>query len=271
MPEFRYFHVDAFADRPMMGNQAAVMPMDEFEPDDTLLAIAAENNFSETAYIVRTGEDSWDLRWFTPTIEAPLCGHATLASAHVLFNHLGFNGEEIQFDTRASGRLSVRKIEDGSLQMTFPAHMPQRVETPPGLAVALGAEPTEVWSGPFMLAVFEDEETVRHLQPDIRAIGRITAGVEGDQGNLICAAIGDHEHDVVSRFFGPGSGIDEDPATGSAHCMLTPLFAQKLGKQDMACFQAFPGRGAVVNVCLDGENVKLTGKAVTVVEGMFYL
>ena len=130
MAEYGYFHIDAFAERPMMGNQAAVMPMDSFLPDAQLQAIAAENNFAETAYIVKTGDDSWDLRWFTPAMEVPLCGHATLASAHAIFNHLGFEGDAINFDTRQSGRLVVRKLDDGRLEMDFPADMPKRIEIP---------------------------------------------------------------------------------------------------------------------------------------------
>ena len=270
MTQYRYFHVDAFTDEPLKGNQAAVMPMDAFADDKTLQAIAADNNFAETAYIVQTGDDSWDLRWFTPTREVPLCGHATQASAHVLYKHLGFEGETVHFDTKWSGRLNVERDADGCYVMDFPAALPKRCETPAGLAVALGCDPTELWSGPYILAVFEDAATVKHLSPDVRALSGVTAGVPGDQGHIICAAQGEHNYDVVSRFFAPGSGISEDAATGSAHCIIAPLFSKKIGKNDLTCYQAYPGRGAVIRTRLDGDRVKLIGQAVTMVEGTFY-
>ena len=271
MAQYRYFHIDAFANAPLMGNQAAVIPMDAFLPDVQLQAIATENNFAETAYIVQTSEDSYDLRWFTPAIEVPLCGHATLASAHVLFNHLGFAKEAVHFDTRKSGRLSVRQLTDGRLEMDFPAQMPKRVEAPAGLADALGCNPIEVWSGPFVMVVLENAETVRRLRPDIAALSEVTTDFEGDRGNIICSAPGDNGYDVVSRFFGPGSGIDEDPATGSAHCIIGPLFVEKLGKPEISCFQAYPGRGAHIDVRLEGGRIKLIGRSFTVVEGTFFL
>ncbi|MBB33936.1 MAG: PhzF family phenazine biosynthesis protein [Hirschia sp.] len=271
MAEYRYFHIDAFAEKPMMGNQAAVMPMDSFLPDEQLQAIAAENNFAETAYIVKTSDDSWDLRWFTPSMEVPLCGHATLASAHVLFNHLGFKDEAIKFDTRQSGRLVVRKLDDGRLEMDFPADMPKRIEIPRYFAEAVGADPNELWQGSFLLAVFNDPNVVRHLDPDLDAFMQIAKDATGDPGNLICAAPTSGDFDVVSRVFAPGSGIPEDPATGSAHCLIAPFFSDKLGKDELTCCQAFPGRGGVIGTRCEGDRVKLMGNSVTVVEGVFRL
>ncbi len=271
MPQYPYFHVDAFANAPLTGNQAAVMPMDAFPEDDQLLAIAAENNFAETAYVVRSGENSWDLRWFTPLLEVPLCGHATLAAAHVLFNQGVVAGDTINFDTRQSGRLSVTKLDDGRLEMDFPAHPPRRIDCPDGLVEALGVPPVEVWAGPYLLAVMQDASVVRNLTPNIGAIEPISGGATGGRGNLICAASGDGEYDVVSRFFAPGSGIPEDPATGSAHCIIAPLFSEKLGKSDLSCFQAYPGRGGFIDTAMREDRVLLRGRSITVVEGKFNL
>ena len=271
MSKYRYFHVDAFANKPFEGNQAAVMPMDAY-PDDTILqAIAAENNFAETAFIVQTGGDSWELRWFTPTIEVPLCGHATLASAHVIFNELGFQGDIIHFDTRKAGRLSVVRLDNGQLEMDFPADPPRRTDIPVGLSEALGAEPKELWAGAFLLAVFDTPDEVVALAPNYAAVEPIAGEATGGRGNVICSAIGHDGKDVVSRFFAPGSGIPEDAATGSAHCIIAPLFSEKLEKEELSCFQAFPGRGAYIGTKMSGDRVKLRGASVTVVEGWFNL
>lgn len=271
MADCRFFQVDAFAERPMAGGPAAVMPMDAFPPDAVMQAIAAENNLAETAFIVAKAEGVWDLRWFTPSLEVPLCGHATLASAHVIFSHLAFDGSQIGFDT-ASGRLTVKRLGDGRLEMDFPAMMPKRIDSPQGLAEALGATPSEVWAAQFLLAVFESPASVRALDPDYRAIKPIASEATQGRGNVICAAPGAAEgYDVVSRFFAPGSGIDEDPATGSAHCIIAPFFSQRLGKTELRCFQAFPGRGAEITTRIAGDRVKLIGRARTVIDGVFRL
>ncbi|MBI1358693.1 MAG: PhzF family phenazine biosynthesis isomerase [Alphaproteobacteria bacterium] len=268
MADFTFFQIDAFAERPMSGGPAAVMPMDAFPADAVMQAIAAENNLAETAFVVAKGDGVWDLRWFTPTLEVPLCGHATLASAHAIYSHLSFDGPSIGFDTK-SGRLTVKRLEGGRLEMDFPATMPHRIDPPNGLAAAIGAEPAEVWAAQFLLAVFETPELVRALAPDLAAIKEISGGATGGRGNLICSAPGTDGYDVVSRFFAPGSGIPEDPATGSAHCIIAPLFSQKLGKAELKCFQAYPGRGADIGTRMDGERVKLSGRARTVIEGVF--
>ncbi|MEZ5938465.1 MAG: PhzF family phenazine biosynthesis protein [Hyphomonadaceae bacterium] len=269
MSDYRFFQVDAFAERPLSGNPAAVMPMDAFADDATLQAIAAENNLAETAFLVAEGEGVWRLRWFTPTLEVPLCGHATLASAHVLYEHLGFDGPEVGFETR-SGRLTVKRVADGRLEMDFPSTPPQRVDAPAGLAEALGAPPREVWAASYLMAIYDTAAVVRALSPDHRAIKPIaSAAVGGGRGNVICAAPGDGGYDVVSRFFAPGSGIDEDPATGSAHCIIAPYFSALLGKDELRCFQAFPGRGGDIVTRMAGDRVKLTGRARTVIEGVF--
>ena len=216
MGGYRFFQIDAFAEAAMTGGPAAVMPVDAF-PDDALMqAIAAENNLAETAFIVAKGEGVWDLRWFTPALEVPLCGHATLASAHAIFEHLGYDGAAICFDTK-SGRLTVKRLADGRLEMDFPAQPPRDVPTPEGLVEAMGAAPQKVVAGPYLMAVFATPDEVRALKPDLVRVNQISGGATGGRGNLVCAAPGASEgFDVVSRFFAPGSGIPEDPATGSA-------------------------------------------------------
>jgi PhzF family phenazine biosynthesis protein len=274
MPEFRFFQIDAFADRPMMGGPAAVMPVDAFPDVAVMQAIAAENNLAETAFLVAKGkgakgEGVWDLRWFTPLLEVPLCGHATLASAHALYAHLGYDGPEIGFDTR-SGRLTVKRLADGRLEMDFPSRPPREVAMPEGLVEALGAEPAAIVAGPYLMAIFRTPGEVRALKPDLVRVNRISGGATGGRGNLICAAPGAAEgYDIVSRFFAPGSGIPEDPATGSAHCIIAPYFSEKLGKAELKCFQAYPGRGADITTRIEGDRVKLIGRARTVIEGVF--
>lgn len=271
MAEYRFFQVDAFAEAAMTGGPAAVMPMEAFPADAVMQAIAAENNLSETAFLVAKGEGAWDLRWFTPTLEVPLCGHATLASAHVLYAYLGFSGEAIGFDTKA-GRLTVKRLADGRLEMDFPAQPPRDVPMPEGLAEAIGANPKKVVAGSYLMAIFATPDDVRALKPDLARVNRISGGATGGRGNLVCAAPGASEgFDVVSRFFAPGSGIPEDPATGSAHCIIAPYFSKLLGKVELTCFQAYPGRGAHITTRMDGDRVKLIGRGRTVIEGVFRL
>jgi PhzF family phenazine biosynthesis protein len=272
MPKLPFYQIDAFASRAFEGNQACIMPLDEFLPDATLQAIAAENNVAETAYIVRTGETSWNLRWFTPAVEVPLCGHATLASAHVLFNELGFEGEAIHFDTVKSGRLVVRKLGSGALEMDFPSGPISEIPVTDDVAAALGARPVQAWGGMFYAARFETPEEVIALKPDQRALKDLGVPGEGwDRGNFGCFAAGGAGVDVTSRFFAPGSGIDEDPATGSWHTMLARVMSERFGKNELKCFQAFPGRGAFIDTRLEGDRVKLIGTSVTVIEGRFSL
>jgi PhzF family phenazine biosynthesis protein len=275
MPELRFFQIDAFAERPMAGGPAAVMPVDAFPDDAVMQAIAAENNLAETAFIVARGNGAWDLRWFTPALEVPLCGHATLASAEAIYSHLGYDGAEVGFDTK-SGRLTVKRLADGRLEMDFPSLPPKRTEAPAGLAEAIGAEPREVWAANYLLAVFEKPEDVLALQPQLDRVKEIAGAATQGRGNLICAAPAAGSarfasYDVVSRFFAPGSGIPEDPATGSAHCTIAPLFSDKLGKAELRCFQAYPGRGADITTRMAGDRVKLIGRARTVIEGVFRL
>ncbi len=266
----RQWTVDAFASAPFRGNPACVVePFDAWPSDGWMQALAQENNQAETAFLLRHGGDParFGLRWFTPETEVPLCGHATLASSHVLFSELGCDAAELAFETRRSGVLTVSRDEAG-YRMDFPADPPRRIEVPPGLADALGAEPLEVWSAAYLVAVLADEATVRNLRPRIADLRPISAQAGGGRGDVIVAAIagGDSAFDVVDRFFAPGAGVPEDPTTGSAHCILTPLYAKKLGRARLRFHQAFPGRGGDLLCELAGDRVLLSGAAVTVAE-----
>ncbi|MEM5515899.1 PhzF family phenazine biosynthesis protein [Henriciella sp. AS95] len=270
MTTLPFYQIDAFATRTFEGNQACVMPMDEFLPDAQLLAIAAENNVAETAFIVPKGDGVWALRWFTPTIEVPLCGHATLAAAHVLFSHMGFDGREIGFDTVKSGRLTVKKAAGGRYEMDFPAPDVRKMDITDDVAAALGAWPLEAWGGPFYACVFASADDIVQLQPDLDLIRKLGVMQDVDRGNLGCLAVQGDGIDVVSRFFAPASGIPEDPATGSWHCMIAAILGPRF-KRPLDCYQAYPGRGGQIGIELIGDRVKLRGKAVTVIEGTFSL
>jgi predicted PhzF superfamily epimerase YddE/YHI9 len=258
-----YWHVDAFADRPFAGNQAAVMPLDAWLADEVLQAIAEENLFAETAFVVRdaTGAAEWELRWFTPALEVALCGHATLAAGHALLGRDG--GETVTFRTRKSGVLEVRRAGDG-YELALPA-IATEPGAPAGTAETLGVPPLEQRSSPlgYGLYVYPDEATVRALAPDMRALASF-----GDF-MAIATAPGDST-DVVSRVFVPGAGIDEDSVTGSAHSVLAPYWAERLGRASFTAHQA-SRRGGDLTCRLDGERVWLGGRCATVVEGTFYL
>ncbi len=270
----RQWTVDAFASAPFRGNPACVVePFDAWPSDGWMKALAQENNQAETAFLVRTPDPArFDLRWFTPEVEVPLCGHATLAASHVLLSELGLDVPELAFQTRGRGVLTVAKTPDG-YRMDFPADPPRRVEVPAGLAEALGAEPLEVWSAAYLVAVLRDEAAVRALRPDIPALNPISRAAGGGRGDVIVAALADpgSQVDVVDRFFAPGAGVPEDAATGSAHCILTPLYADKLGRTTLRFHQAFPGRGGDLLCELAGDRVRLTGAAVTVAESRLRL
>lgn len=258
-----YWHVDAFSARPFGGNQAAVMVLDEWLPDATLVKIGGENLFAETAFLVRdaTGEADWELRWCTPTYEIALCGHATLASGHVLLERDG--AERITFRTRKSGILEVRRSGDG-YELALPAIATAPRAYPEATAL-LGAEPLEVHRNEdrYSIFLFEDEAAVRALDPDIRGLGKL--GID----QFICTAPGNRT-DIVSRVFVPGGGVDEDSVTGSAHAVLTPFWAQKLGRKSFTAHQASQ-RGGGLTLRLEGDRAWLGGPCITVVEGVFYL
>ncbi|HEY3798711.1 MAG TPA: PhzF family phenazine biosynthesis protein [Caulobacteraceae bacterium] len=266
----RQWTIDAFADAPFRGNPACVLaPMTEWPDAARMLALAAENNQAETAFLLATDDPArFGLRWFTPKLEAPLCGHATLASAHALFAELGATAAKLVFDT-LSGPLTVSRDGAGYL-MDFPAVPARRVEAPAGLAKALGAEPVEVWAAQYLIAVLESEAVVRALTPDIPALAPIASEATQGRGNVGVTARADPgaPYDVVSRFFAPGSGIPEDPVTGSLHCALAPLWAVKLGKSALRYHQAYPGRGGDLTCEVAGDRVLICGAAVTVAESV---
>ncbi len=262
----RQWTVDAFAEGPFLGNPACVVePLDVWPSDQWMQALAMENNQAETAYLRRTADPArFDLRWFTPGQEVDLCGHATLAAGHVLLNELGLETETVTFDTR-SGPLIVMGAGD-RLEMDFPADPPRRVETPPGLEALLGATVKETWAARYLVAVLEDAEAVRGCSPDIRGL-RGYASEAGEIGQVIvCAEGGGPGVDVVDRFFAPGCGVDEDPATGSAHCILAPMYAERLGRATVRFQQIYPGRGGAFETEARGDRVFLRGRAATTVE-----
>lgn len=265
----RQWTVDAFAGAAFRGNPACVVePLDAWPDDAWMQALAMENNQAETAFLRRSADPArFDLRWFTPTMEVELCGHATLASAHVLYAELGQTAERLTFDT-LSGPLIVARDGEAYV-MDFPADPPRRTEVPDGLAEALGVAPVEVWAGRYLVALFDDAATVRGLSPDIAALNRIAGEATGGRGNVVVAALSDDPaYDVVDRFFAPGSGVAEDPATGSAHCIVGPLYAEKLGRAEVRFLQAFPGRGGDIQTELRGDRVLLKGRAVTTVQSV---
>jgi len=264
----RQWTIDAFASGPFKGNPACVVePFDAWPSAAWMQALAAENNQAETAFLLKTGEAArFGLRWFTPTLEAPLCGHATLAAAHMLFEELGVDVPLLTFDT-LSGPLTVRRAGEG-LEMDFPADPPRRVDVPAGLSEALGARPVETWAGAYLIAVLESEAVIRGLKPDLGALKSIGAEASGGPGQTVVVALAeaDRPYAVVSRFFAPGFGIPEDPTTGSAHCILTPLYGDKLGRSVLKFHQAYPGRGGDLECENRGARVLLRGRGFTVVE-----
>ena len=250
--KLKQYQIDAFAARVFEGNPAAVCPLDAWLADAMMQAIAAENNLAETAFFVPNA-NGFELRWFTPVCEVDLCGHATLATAHVLFNILGYSKDRIVFSTR-SGHLLVEK-HGGQLRMSFPALKLEHREINENLSAALGAMPLELWSGDDYVAVFDSEAIIRSLQPNMMLLSEL------DLRGVIVTAPGD-EFDFVSRFFAPKYGIPEDPVTGSAHCALAPYWSERLHKQQLQARQ-ISARGGNVFCEVSGDRVFLTGQAVT--------
>jgi len=253
------FHIDAFTDRPLAGNPAAVMPMESFLPDASLQAIAEENNLADTAFLVPEGGD-YRLRWFTPSTEMPLCGHGTLASAAVVMERLEVGRSQVMFHSQ-SGPLLVNRTAEGYC-MNFPARFSETVNTPRAdLARALGAVPLEVACDAFnYIAVLENAQAVRDLRPDISAIARL------DRDGVIVTAAGDGDFDFVSRYFAPAKGVPEDPVTGGAHCALTPYWAKRLNKTQLRAFQV-SRRGGEIGCRLAGDRIELQGSCVFYLEG----
>jgi PhzF family phenazine biosynthesis protein len=253
------YWIDAFTDRVFGGNPAAVVPVPAW-PDDALLQkIAFENGLSETAFFVRTGEARCHLRWFTPQVEMDLCGHATLASGHVLFHELGQRGDTVTFDSRA-GPLSVTRRDGQKLELDFPARPAEPAALPEVLAAALGRAPVEVARSERMwLCIYAHADDVRGLRPDHAALGRVTPG------RIIVTAPGE-DCDFVSRFFAPDSGIAEDPVTGSAHCTLVPYWAKRLGRAVLHARQV-SARGGKLWCELASGRVRMAGHTTLYLRG----
>jgi len=252
--------VDAFTDRPFSGNPAAVCLLDDERDSQWMQAVAAEMNLSETAF-VRPLADGFELRWFTPAVEVDLCGHATLASAHVLWSE-GIVGDDeaIPFHTK-SGELECARHGE-LIEMDFPATSAEPLQADEGLSEALGVEPSWIGGSKFdRLVLVESAQVLRTLQPDFARLKEVLV-----RGVIVTSESDDPRFDFLSRFFGPAVGIDEDPVTGSAHCCLGPFWGERLGKTEMTAFQA-SARGGIVHVRVAGERIVLGGNAVTVVRG----
>jgi len=254
------YQVDAFTDKPFTGNPAAVCILTKPRSESWMQNVALEMNLSETAFLHRQ-EDGFDLRWFTPAVEVDLCGHATLASAHILWEIGALSREEqARFQTR-SGLLTANARGE-EIELNFPATPEEPAEAPQGLGEALGTAFTYVGKSRFdYLVEVEGEEVVRKLKPDIVALKALNV-----RGIMVTSMATSPGYDFVSRFFAPGAGIDEDPVTGSAHCCLGPYWSKRLGKEEFLAYQA-SARGGVVRVRLAGERVRLGGRAVTVIRG----
>ncbi len=258
--ELPIYQVDAFSRGVFSGNPAAVCPLEEWLPDETMQAIANENNLAETAFFVRNN-GRFQLRWFTPVCEVDLCGHATLGSAHVLFHELKEPGDTVQFETK-SGELVVRRHGD-RLAMDFPSRPPEPVDADAGLVPAMGGRPVEILAARDYLVRYGSEEEVMALKPDMEALKRI------DRFAFIATAPGT-DCDFVSRFFAPAKGVPEDPVTGSAHCTLIPYWAKQLGKTILHARQISPRRGELF--CkLAGDRVEIAGYAALFLQGRIYI
>lgn len=256
----KQYVVDAFTDRIFAGNPAAVCVLDAPLPDELMSLVAKENNLSETAFAVKEG-DRYHLRWFTPGGEVDLCGHATLATAFVILNYCEPQSEGVRFRTM-SGELSV--IRKGELyEMDFPAYSLERVEVTPQMTDAIGAEPLEAYMGRDLLCVFDDEEVIRNMKPDLEKLMSL-------DGLLLQVTAPGKDFDCVSRSFAPKLSIPEDPVCGSAHCHIVPYWAERLGKDDILAYQA-SARGGTLYCRMDGERVKLAGKAVLFAESELYI
>ena len=256
----KLFQIDAFTNSVFSGNPAAVVPLLEWIDDTVLQSIAAENNLAETAFFVPVDEH-WELRWFTPTKEVALCGHATLAAAYVLVKHLGCKRRHLEFETRFSGKLIVTQMEDGLLSMSFPAIPINPCDKQLAVSAALGDKPKSVYVGHYApdqfdyVAVFDSEESVADLRPDFAKFSLL------DSRGIIATAAGEN-CDFVSRYFAPNFGINEDPVTGSAHCLLTPYWSQILDKNNMLARQVSLRGGDIDCTVCDENRVLLAGHAV---------
>jgi predicted PhzF superfamily epimerase YddE/YHI9 len=260
--EIPFYQVDAFASALFTGNPAAVCPLRAWLPDATMQSIAMENHLAETAFLVKRGEGDYQLRWFTPAVEVDLCGHATLASAWVVFEKLEPGRTSVSFETRSGTLRVARKLD--LLALDFPARPPEPVRATPPLLEALGGAPAEVWAARDYLVVYASAAEILALAPDMRLLKQI------DRFAAIVTAPGDGDCDFVSRFFAPAQGVDEDPVTGSAHTTLIPYWAARLNKTRMLARQLSARRGELHCEML-GERVSIAGRAVLYASGLIHL
>ena len=258
--KLQIYQVDAFSQVPFHGNPAAVVPLDSWPSDSVMQNIALENNLAETAYFVPNG-NGYDLRWFTPTVEMDLCGHATLASAYVMFELLGTNDSVLRFQTK-SGELTVEK-EGDKYVLDFPSRPGVAADAPAGLIDAIGAEPREILKSRDYMLVYETEEEIKAIKPNFEALSKIETHA------VIVTAKGDNS-DFVSRFFAPEVGVNEDPVTGSAHCTLIPYWAEKLAKNELFARQV-SSRGGELFCELRGDRVRIGGHAALYMKGEIYV
>jgi len=259
------YQIDAFTDKLFSGNPAAVCPLENWLADEILQNIAIENNLAETAFFVPLSKNRYHLRWFTPEIEMDLCGHATLASAFVIFNELGNNNNEILFDTQ-SGLLTVKKIRD-YLELDFPSRPPKKADLPKIIRDGLNIQPKEIWKARDYLLIYDSQEDIKRIQPNIAILNQINI----NPGGIIVSALGDSKNvDFVSRLFTPQATVFEDPVTGSAHCTLIPFWAERLNKTKLRALQ-ISQRGGELICQLNNDRVAIRGKAVKYLEGTIQL
>ena len=260
--ELPIYQVDAFTSDVFKGNPAAVVPLQQWLPDEVMQNIALENNLAETAFFIPDG-DGFHLRWFTPTVEVDLCGHATLATSWVIYNELGYDKPDIKFKS-LSGELIVSKNENG-LTLNFPIWEYHPVDIDDRVTDALGNKPDELYHGPDWLAVYNNPNIIETMQPDMFKLSEIS-----ECRGVIATAKTENDTDFISRWFGPNVGVPEDPVTGSAHCILTPIWAEKLGKTKLKAYQASP-RGGHLDLELKDDRVHITGQATLYMKGTIYI
>lgn len=263
--EFDIYQIDAFTDKLFGGNPAAVCPLDNWLTDENLQNIAKENNLAETAFFVQLSKNRFHLRWFTPEFEMDLCGHATLASAFVIINELGNNCDQILFDTQ-SGLLTVKKVGD-YLELDFPSRPAKKADLPKVISDGLNIQPKEIWKARDYLLLYDSEEDIKRIKPNISILNQINI----DPGGIIVTAKGKSENvDFVSRLFTPQATVFEDPVTGSAHCTLIPFWAGRLNKTKLRALQ-ISERGGELICQLKKDRVAISGKAVKYLEGTIQL
>lgn len=257
----KLYQIDAFTDKLFGGNPAAVCPLDNWLEDEILINIAIENNLAETAFFVQLPNNHFHLRWFTPECEMDLCGHATLASAYVIFEEMKFEGDEIYFDT-LSGILTVRKIDD-YYELDLPARPPQKSSLPKIISEGLNIQPIEIWKARDYLLVYKSEDEIKRIKPNVAILNQINI----DPGGIIVTAKSEAEDvDFVSRFFTPQATVFEDPVTGSAHCTLVPFWADRLNKTELKALQISKRSGELLCV-LNKDRLAIKGKAIKYLEG----